>query len=96
MIKTYRNGTSWYRIYSDGWCEQGGLCGGGTTTLLKPYPTTNYTILAIQDAGHAFSGQYGYAVIESKTASNFYVSCRIPNGPSSNYGYYWRTSGYLG
>lgn len=25
LIKSYSNGTEWYRIYSDGWCEQGGL-----------------------------------------------------------------------
>ena len=25
IIETYQNGTSWYRVYSDGWCEQGGI-----------------------------------------------------------------------
>lgn len=25
IVETYQNGDNWYRIYSDGWCEQGGL-----------------------------------------------------------------------
>lgn len=25
VTTTYRNGTSWYRVWSDGWCEQGGV-----------------------------------------------------------------------
>lgn len=41
IIDTYRNGSSWYRIYSDGWCEQGGkVINGGTVntvSLLKQY-----------------------------------------------------------
>lgn len=51
IVETYRNGYSWYRIYSDGWCEQGGyLAGQGepygitTVTLLKPYKDTNYCV----------------------------------------------------
>lgn len=47
ITETYVNGTSWYRVYSDGWCEQGGQIIGttsGTLTYLKPYQDTNYTI----------------------------------------------------
>ena len=47
VVKTYHNGTDWYRIYSDGWCEQGGrLTINANTTktvdLLVPYADTNY------------------------------------------------------
>ena len=47
-VKTYVNGTSWYRIHPDGWIEQG-LTGksnhnGTKLTLLKPFSNTNYTI----------------------------------------------------
>lgn len=24
VVETYQNDTSWYRVWSDGWCEQGG------------------------------------------------------------------------
>ena len=42
VIESYRNGTSWYRIWSDGWCEQGGFLNGSivTVSLLKPYVDT--------------------------------------------------------
>ena len=48
ITQTYSNGTSWYRIWSDGWCEQGGLVasGSGNKTILfvKSYANTNYTV----------------------------------------------------
>ena len=51
MIKeTYINGSSWYRIWTDGWIEQGFRI--STTvdaqtnhTFLKPFKDTNYTLL---------------------------------------------------
>lgn len=46
VVENYVNGASWYRIYSDGWIEQGGAQFIGlpsTITLLKPYTNTNYT-----------------------------------------------------
>ena len=45
VVETYVNGTSWYRVYSDGWCQQGGFCTGSTSytvTFLKPFINTNY------------------------------------------------------
>ena len=47
ITETYSNGSSWYRVYSDGWCEQGGTSPSGgdrTVYLLKSYPNTNYTM----------------------------------------------------
>ena len=45
VVETYVNGSSWYRVYSDGWCEQGGYANAGTTvTFLKPFKDTNYTL----------------------------------------------------
>ena len=51
ITETYSNGTSWYRVWSDGWCEQGGTiynmpAGGQTYNLLKPYKDQNYILLA--------------------------------------------------
>ena len=48
LVESYRNGNSWYRVYSDGWCEQGSITSGAATygvltvQLLKPYRDTNY------------------------------------------------------
>lgn len=52
ITETYRSGTSWYRIYSDGWCEQGGhytntnsgLNNSQSITLLKPFANTDYLL----------------------------------------------------
>jgi hypothetical protein len=46
----YHSGSSWYRVWSDGHIEQGGLSptipgsGGATVTLLMPYSNTNYIV----------------------------------------------------
>lgn len=50
VVETYNNGSSWYRIYDDGWCEQGGVFTGDFSTgnqftLLQPYKDTNYTVI---------------------------------------------------
>lgn len=53
VVETYVNGSSWYRIWSDGWCEQGGRASvseASTTTItyLKAFSNTNYTTQATQ------------------------------------------------
>jgi hypothetical protein len=59
VVETYVNGSSWYRIWSDGWLEQGGVGGDATTivmsetgknntvTFLKPFKNTKYSLVAI-------------------------------------------------
>lgn len=59
ISEVYKNGDSWFRLYSDGWCEQGGaLYGGGdynrTVTFLREYKDTSYVIL--KNSGGAGSG----------------------------------------
>lgn len=49
VVKSYRNGTEWYRVWSDGWVEQGGYFEKKrdtdlVVTLLKPYAYEKYTI----------------------------------------------------
>lgn len=53
VVQNYVNGTSWYRVWSDGWIEQGGSLTitehtTATVTLLKPFSNTNYTLLYTQ------------------------------------------------
>ena len=43
------NNGNWYRVYSDGWCEQGGEIPYNSVnpyivTFLKPFKDTNYTV----------------------------------------------------
>ncbi len=47
IIETYQNGTSGYRVYSDGYCEQWGYINvPGTFTFLKTFKDTNYAYCA--------------------------------------------------
>lgn len=51
ITQNYKSGTSWYRVWSDGWIEQGGGWGTNTggwaeasVTYLKAYKDTNYQL----------------------------------------------------
>lgn len=45
VVQNYVSGTSWYRIWSDGWIEQGGRATMPTpVTFLKAFSNTNYTV----------------------------------------------------
>lgn len=35
VIETYQSGTSWYRLYDDGWVEQGGITAGTTNAFVS-------------------------------------------------------------
>ena len=51
LTESYSSGTSWYRLYSDGWCVQGSVvsvtqtAAGQYVSLLKSYNNTSYTLL---------------------------------------------------
>ena len=45
IIDTYVNGTSGYRIWSDGYCEQWGRMSGTSVTYLKQFKDTNYNLI---------------------------------------------------
>lgn len=52
LVESYVNNKSWYRIYSDGWCEQGGQItvteAATNITLLKSYKDNNYNAVGCQ------------------------------------------------
>ena len=96
LTETYRNGTSWYRVWSDGWCEQGGysnFAGGGTTiTFTKPYKS-NPTITL----GHVTGSTSYYATgvsIDSVTTTNFKAHGWHRDG-NSDRGAYWHACGSI-
>lgn len=78
----------WYRVYSDGWCEQGGSAtrsSAGTTSVSfsKNFSSTNYTVIVSSDttlSGHTNN-------ITSKTTADF--SCYW-NGNLD-----WRADGFI-
>ena len=94
LEESYVNGTSWYRIYSDGWCEQGGiatLSNQGSVSLLKNYINTNYSVQLTQNAA---AYDYMYNTAYTKTKSSFKVSVvEGTNGTSGNIA--WYAYGYI-
>lgn len=66
---------TWYRQWSDGWLEQGGVTGavtGGqsiTTTLLKEYANENYTVIAQGLGTYTASGEANCPITLKNTTS---------------------------
>lgn len=54
IVQNYCNGASWYRVWSDGWIEQGGRFdfkyATQTITFIKAFTTTNYCFVAATDS----------------------------------------------
>ena len=60
IIDTYKSkdGNSWYRLWSDGWIEQGGFkqfVNEQSITLLKAYQDTTYTITLGQQSPYSYN-----------------------------------------
>ena len=76
VVESYRNGTEWYRIWSDGWIEQGGYgvaSGSGekkNIVLLKPYIDSSYTI-TLANLGGTHHYEYDDAWVSDKTSASF-------------------------
>ena len=97
IIDTYVNGASWYRVYSDGWCEQGGINtqsigSQSTVNLLKNYKDTSYLVMVsnqstsfVNDTANKFQIN-----IYNKTTSSFGTWV-----DSSFIGQCWETKGYI-
>lgn len=100
IISSYHSGTDWYRVYSDGWCEQGGKVNltykqqtylDQTVTLLKTMADTNYSILlSTSDRGNVHRSNWVYSTI---TTSNF-ITRTYSEGNGTGTGF-WRVSGYI-
>lgn len=85
-IETWKSsdGTSWYRKYSDGFIEQGGVCYTGqygTITLNIPFKTTTYNCQLTMTSGNG-----GY----SSTGG---MSIGVKNGSKSTTSFAWNATG---
>lgn len=101
IVETYSNGMSWYRVYSDGWCEQGGATSTADSaltpqnvTLLKSYANTNYTIQITSidnvqyDAGANWNFSRDAGATSNKSTNGFTINIAFG-------GRYWETCGYI-
>lgn len=98
VIETISSGTNWYRLWSDGWCEQGGICpsipgsGGATVTLLKEMKDTNYWIGG--GVANINGGNFGgiFCSPNAKTTTSFLIDF---GSPSISDTAYWEVKGYI-
>ena len=97
--ETYVNGTSWYRIYSDGWCEQGGRIQNNSTsgtpiTYLKPMKDVNYSIITSWNGNSINDYGYNYHCVNATTTGATLV-VHLNNAVTANGIYvYWTVKGY--
>ena len=95
VVKTYVNGTSWYRLCSDNWCEQGGEIstgsGAAAVVLLKSFVNTDYSIQVTSISKDGTNPQYYAKSIIDKQTANFSVN------QYSNYfaPFSWKACGYV-
>lgn len=76
IVETYVNGTSWYRVYSDGWCEQGGgdITTSGNVNFLKPFINTNYCLVGSIGYG-VNSNTWEHYDLRKESTNYFYQNC---------------------
>ena len=95
-IETYQSGNSWYRLWSDGWCEQGGqviaTTNGGviTTVFLKPYkqlPNVFINFAYSADGG----SYYQYLCARNVTTTQFQFSGNVASTQCTM----WTSQGYV-
>ena len=92
--ETYRSGTSWYRIWSDGWIEQGGILTSNsslvTYNFVYPFADTNYLISQTQNSGNLGTQSNGSVISRvSNTQFNMLFSVQ-----STGLVYSWYACGY--
>ena len=93
LVQSYVNGKSWYRVYSDGWCEQGGqitvTVAATNITLLKSYKDNNYNAVGCQ----ANTDTAGYHTINvaAYNATQIQIRQNVVGTPLVN----WIAMGYI-
>lgn len=90
----YVNGASWYRVWSDGWIEQGGRCSNfesdtryANVTYLKPFKNNNYTITVSGLNSGMNNTDYGHINSTTSTGARF-------SSASTSTPFIWYACGY--
>ena len=96
LLQSYRNGKSWYRIYSNGYVEQGGFVArNGTTTtvnLLVEYADTDYFVSATGTRASSGSDGYNCVVLTNTITTTSFGLSIGSEFPSM----YWFSCGFRG
>lgn len=106
VVESYRNGTEWYRKWSDGWLEQGGHIqqpnndAVATYTLISPFADVSYGFTACfcDYEIHGFAPIPFVAIRDlngniGKTTTSFQVQCWIGQGGNGRHCFDWYACG---
>ncbi|WP_180380568.1 hypothetical protein [Campylobacter devanensis] len=95
ITETYSNRASWYRVWSDKWCEQGGHCTGSagyTVTFLKPFSNTDYSPTVTFNYSHSAPVMNMGCINLTTTSMEI---CIGDSAQGSNRPVYWQARGYI-
>ena len=101
ITETYVNGASWYRIWSDGWIEQGGHFSRAFThntafkiSFLKAFSNAN-NYLVLQGGSSALAGVslVGFE-LATRTKTSYTAKYNAQNGGTHTLEYDWYACGY--
>lgn len=106
IVQTYINGTSGYRVWSDGYCEQwgnvttnGGNDNGKTITFAKTFLNTDYIVnwdfLGTANAGQQAGDWIGVAFTQSRAVGSMNISIGGYNYRGLIASARWIAKGYL-
>lgn len=102
IVESYRNGTEWCRVWSDGWIEQGGYATSGNTasgekiSFNKNFLDTNYTVTTTFYNG-INDGSTRTVVCVQKSINGFNCVGSWSNKDTfgyDKYGFNWYACGY--
>lgn len=104
VVQNYVSGTSWYRVWSDGWIEQGGrvqLTSQNTTgtvvSFLKAFQNTNYSVNAMVERYTSSAVSYtddSTVLIQGLATNNMTLVLWDANNNSYKAYVRWRACGY--
>lgn len=88
---------SWYVVYNDGWCEQGGRYtintnGSGTITFLKEFVDTSYTIFNSKESTDSSTWTVMFDAFETRTTSQIGIKANLTG---YTIGGSWEAKGYI-
>lgn len=92
VTKTWSSGTEWYRVWSDGFIEQGGHGTGSACTFSKPFSNKNYTFNVNPSSG--YSSHPGWVAAYENRPSRTTTGVGISRYEGGDQGWDWRASGY--
>lgn len=94
VVESYHNGAEWYRVWSDGWIEQGGIVLSNSSSVTynfhHPFTTMTYGLSCSQNSG-GIGPQSNGMLINRVSTTQFSV---LYTAGSNDLQYTWRAFGY--